>query len=352
MTALREEFEAGKSPSEILARIEVEGKDSFKESLQATRRLFDPEKETAKAEEQGIELLPFGDPRYPLLLKESSDPPFLLYVRGEILESDQAAVAIVGSRHPTLYGKEQARRFAAKLSRWGMTIVSGFARGIDKESHEGALSVSHGRTIAVLGSGLDVIYPKEHRDLYEEIAERGALVSEFALGTPPLAENFPKRNRIIAGLSLGILVVEAHSRSGSLITAHLAAEEGREVFALPGRIDQLQSRGTHRLIKEGAALVESPEEILEAVAPQLWPLVRKISAQEEERSKESASAAEEEIGFLSLLDKGPASLGELAGIGRSVASFVTALVTRLELRGLIRRRFDGRYEKVKGKEKV
>lgn len=232
MHGLRHFFEQGLSPSEILERIESGENQSWKDSLKETRRIFDPEKETSRTEEQGIELIPFGDSRYPSLLKETADPPFLLYCKGALLESDEAAVAIVGSRHPSLYGLEQARRFGEKLARSGLTIISGFARGIDRSAHEGALAVSYGRTIAVLGSGLDVTYPREHASLYEEIAERGALVSEFALGTPPLAENFPKRNRIIAGLSLGVLVVEAHSRSGSLITAHLAADEASAVQSM------------------------------------------------------------------------------------------------------------------------
>ncbi len=344
MTGLREDFEAGRSPAEILERIQVEGKDSWKEALEATRRVFDPEKEISKAEELGIELLPYGNPHYPFLLKESSDPPFILYVRGEILESDQAAVALVGSRHPSLYGQDQAKRFASKLAQWGLTIVSGFARGIDRASHEGALTVSYGRTIAVLGSGLDVIYPKEHEGLYEEISERGALVSEFALGTAPLAENFPKRNRIIAGLSLGALVVEAHSRSGSLITARLAADEGREVFALPGRVDQLQSRGTHRLIKEGAALVESADEVLQALAPQLWPLAQNVFEARPNGPQPSPTFDEAEDRYLSFFGRGPLSFDELARMSQGPVSLTAAFVTRLELRGAIRKRFDGRYE--------
>ena len=337
-------FEAGESPSEILERIKAEGKPAWKEALAATSRVFDPAEEISRLEELGIQLIPFGEERYPVLLKESSDPPLVLYVRGEHLESDQAAFAVVGSRHPSLYGLEQAKRFSKRLSELGLTLVSGFARGIDREAHEAALGVRWGRTIAVLGSGIDVIYPKEHQALYEEIAEKGALVSEFALGTPPLAENFPKRNRIIAGLSLGVLVIEAHSRSGSLITAHLAAEEGREVFALPGRVDQLGSRGTHGLIREGAGLVEFPEEIFQALSPQLLPLIPSLTPQDSRSSSLALEPEEEE--FLGNFQRRPMAPAEIVGEGKCTAPKVASLLTQLELKGALRRRLDGRYEKV------
>ena len=337
MTAVRLLFEEGKSPAEVLDWIRSGGNPRWKESLEATEKIFSPEKEIERCENLGIDLIPFTDLRYPALLKESSDPPFVLYVRGELIESDQAAVAIVGSRHPSLYGQEQAKRFAQKLSAWGLTIVSGFARGIDRSAHEGALEISYGRTVAVLGSGLDVIYPREHQALYEEIRERGVLISEFALGTQPFAENFPKRNRIIAGLSLGVLVVEAHSRSGSLITAHLAADEGRDVFALPGRVDQLGYGGTHKLIKEGAALVESPEELFEAVSSQLWAYV----------PEEKGSGLEPgETEFLSHFGGRPLSMAQAAQISEGPVSKTAALLTRLELKGALRKRLDGRYERV------
>ncbi len=337
MNGLRPFLETGENPSEILERIKTEGKPSWKEALEATLRIFDPAKEISRAEELGVQLIPLQDERYPALLKESSDPPLLLYVLGSLHESDEAACAVVGSRHPSLYGLEQARRFSKRLSELGLTIVSGFARGIDREAHEAAAEVRYGRTLAVLGSGLDVIYPKEHRPLYEEIRERGALISEFALGTPPLAENFPKRNRIIAGLVLGVLVVEAHSRSGSLITANLAAEEGREVFALPGRVDQWGSRGTHGLIREGASLVESPEEIFDALTPQLWPL---IPARVPLLALES-----EEKEFLELFEKKPLSPDEIIRQGEYGVWKVNAFLTQLEVKGALHKRLDGRYER-------
>lgn len=339
MHGLRPFFEQNLNPSQILERIQSGENQSWKESLEATRRVFNPDKELERTESLGIEMIPLGDPRYPSLLKESADPPLVLYVRGSFVESDQAAVAIVGSRHPSLYGLEQAKRFALKLTQSGLTIVSGFAKGIDRASHEGALEVSYGRTLAVLGSGLDVIYPREHQNLYEEISERGALVSEFALGTPPLAENFPKRNRIIAGLSQGVIVIEAHSRSGSLITAHLAAEEGREVFALPGRVDMLGSRGVHRLIKEGAALVESPEEVLETLHPHLWPFVSS--------SLPLTNVNEKESGFLGVFEDSVLTADQAAIRSRLSFPETAALLTQLELKGVLRKRLDGRYERIK-----
>ena len=336
--SLRPFLDQGLPPSEVLEQIRSGVNPSWKDSLEATQKVFNPEKEIELCAERGIEIVPLLSESYPPLLKEISDPPLLLYRKGNWDSSDEAAVAVVGSRHPSLYGLEQARKFSQKLSAWGFTLVSGFARGIDRAAHEGALQISYGRTIAVLGSGLDVIYPKEHQALYEAISERGALVSEFALGTPPFAENFPKRNRIIAGLSLGVFVVEAHARSGSLITAHQAIEEGREVFALPGRVDQLGSRGTHRLIKEGAILTETAEEILETLEPQLWPLFSQDS------SFSDPETDDEELQFLAFFERA-STLDEIVRERNYPAPSAFSLLTRLELKGLVRKRADGRYER-------
>ncbi len=258
----------GKTAQETYERIAAE--DLLKEFvMQSGGAFFEPEREIELCLQKGIGFLTFTDTNYPALLKEIPDPPLLLYRKGEILESDQNAIAIVGTRHPSFYGRTQAKRFSQELAAKGLTIVSGLARGIDQVAHEAALGVSYGRTIAVLGCGIDVIYPKENAGLYERIISQGAVLSEYSLGTPPLPENFPRRNRILSGLSYGAFVVEAHSRSGSLITAHQALEQGREVFALPGPVDQLTSHGTHKLLKEGACLVESPQDILETLAPRL-----------------------------------------------------------------------------------
>jgi len=215
------------------------------------------------AEGDNRHVLTLGDPRYPVELLQMADPPLLLYVMGDIqaLRHPQR-LAIVGSRNPTPQGEANARQFARALGEAGVCVVSGLALGVDGAAHEGALD-AHAPTIAVVGTGLDRVYPKRHLSLAHRIAVQGALVSEYPLGTPPLAPNFPRRNRIIAGLSQGTLVVEAAVASGSLITARLAAEQGREVFAIPGSIHAPQSRGCHALIRQGAKLVESARDILE-----------------------------------------------------------------------------------------
>jgi len=209
-----------------------------------------------------------GDAGYPANLREISTPPERLFVRGTMTDGDALAVAIVGSRTATSYGLAVAERLAAELAARGITVVSGLARGIDSAAHRGALRVG-GRTLAVLGSGVDVIYPPENRRLAREIEGHGAVISQFAPGTRPLAGHFPARNRVIAGLSLGVVVVEAAERSGSLITAGLAGELGREVMAVPGPVTSLRSVGAHRLIQDGAALVTSGEDVI-CQLPQRW----------------------------------------------------------------------------------
>ena len=208
------------------------------------------------------DVLTLGDPRYPPALLQTADPPPLLYVQGDPAWLPKPSIAIVGSRHCTPQGQANARAFARALGEAGYVVVSGLALGIDAAAHEGALDGSGG-TVAIVGTGLDRIYPPRNKGLAQRIADRGALVSEFAPGMPPLAENFPKRNRIIAGLTQGTLVVEAALQSGSLITARLASEAGREVFAMPGSIHAPQSRGCHALLKQGAKLVETAQDILE-----------------------------------------------------------------------------------------
>jgi len=225
------------------------------------------EEELEKARSLGVTILPFTDPSYPRRLLEIYDFPPLLYVAGE-LEADEVCIAVVGSRAAGTYGRYTAERISRELAFHGVTVVSGLARGIDTAAHRGALA-GKGRTIAVLGCGLDVFYPPENQGLLREIAGRGAVITEYPFGTPPNALHFPARNRIISGLSLGVTVVEATEKSGSLITARLALEQGRDVFAVPGNIDAAGARGTNRLIKEGAKLIETVDDILDEIFLQL-----------------------------------------------------------------------------------
>ena len=314
--------------------------------------------EAEQCTKAGVRMMSLLDPDYPKNLSAIYDPPLILYVKGTLIPEDNAAIAIVGSRHPTTYGIRCSSRFASELAERGFTIVSGFARGVDGEAHRGALR-SKGRTIGILGSGLDVIYPKEHASLYEDILANGAIVSEFPLGTQPLAFNFPKRNRIISGLAMGVLVVEASQRSGSLITARIAAEEGREVYVIPGPIDSIASGGTNKLIQDGAKLVTQVEDILEDLAPQVRASLETFQSRhcEEARrddeaipSLEIASASfeppprnDDEDPVLDLLVHQALSFDEIAvGLNESPTQ-VCFRMTQLELNGAVKRIFGGRY---------
>jgi len=222
----------------------------------------DIDKEIILINKAGAEVLTVFDEGYPENLKNIYDPPVVLYIKGSFKKEDELSVSIVGSRKCTYYGMNMADKIAEQLASAGVTVVSGFARGIDTSAHKGALKAK-GRTIAVLGSGLDNIYPVENKPLVEKIIKNGALISEFPMSMPPNKNNFPRRNRLISGLSRAVLVVEAANRSGALITADFALEQGRDVFAVPGTADRLLSMGTNSLIKQGAKLVDSAEDILE-----------------------------------------------------------------------------------------
>ena len=211
--------------------------------------------------EEGHDLLTWSDPAYPTLLKEIDDPPVVLYAKGDLSCLRQRTISIVGTRNPSVNGRETARRFAFELAGWGMTIVSGLALGIDAAAHQGCLEAA-GKTIAVMGTGVNCIYPRQHAKLSERISENGLLISEFPLHTQPIAGHFPRRNRIISGLSSSTLVVEAAIRSGSLITARFACEQNRDVLAIPGSIHNPQSRGCHHLLQQGATLVTSSAEVM------------------------------------------------------------------------------------------
>jgi DNA processing protein len=250
---------------------EIDGIGSAKSSrlASALRSAYqEVDAELDRVQASGATLICPEDRAYPLLLRSIPDPPNVLYVKGSFADRDLNGIAIVGSRKCTHYGREQADRFGALLGGAGFTVISGGARGVDSAAHRGALSHPQGRTIAVLGSGVDVPYPPENESLFKQIADRGAVISEFAMGTPPLAENFPRRNRIVSGMSRGVLVIEADERSGALITARQACDDhGRPVFAIPGRIDNSQSAGTHRLIRDGAILTSGIEDIIEGLGP-------------------------------------------------------------------------------------
>ncbi|HOL22907.1 MAG TPA: DNA-processing protein DprA [bacterium] len=227
----------------------------------------------------GISLVSIEDPSYPVMLKEINSPPLILYVKGKLPSENDICIAIVGTRNPSLYGIKMAEKFAEQLSFYGITIVSGMARGIDTSAHKGTLKAG-GRTVAVLGCGLRYCYPAENLSLSNEIAKTGAVITEFPSYIKPLPENFPKRNRIISGMCRGVLVIEAGQKSGALITANFALEQGRDVFAIPGRADEFTSKGTNQLLKEGATLVENVEDILDALNLE----VRKEENKKEERT--------------------------------------------------------------------
>jgi DNA processing protein len=227
--------------------------------------------ELKAAEQAGARIVTLADPDYPEPLKTISDPPLALYIKGTLVDADRLAVAVVGARHASRYGLACAERIAGALALHGVTIVSGLALGIDAAAHRGALNAG-GRTLAVLGGGLRRLYPPDHEQLATQIAQRGALMSEYPMDTAPIGRNFPRRNRIISGLSQGVMVVEAGRRSGALITADCALEQGREVFAVPGPVTSATSEGTHALLKEGARLVTGVEDILEELGLPCKPL--------------------------------------------------------------------------------
>jgi DNA processing protein len=288
------------------------------------------ERELSLLREVGGRVITLKDEEYPKRLKDIYDPPALLYVRGELKKEDEFAISIVGSRKTTPYGRWFTEKVSQELARHGVTIVSGMARGIDSLAHWGAIS-GGGRTIAVLGCGVDVIYPSENRNLFAKMIDRGAILSEFPMGSPPEGGHFPRRNRIISGLSLGVVVVQASEKSGSLITAGYALEQGREVFAVPGNVGTESSRGTHRLIKEGAKLVESSEDILEEILPQ-WRGERETTPKVEIPRPD---LTEEEKVLYEFLSETPLHIDVIIRESRLDPGKVSSLLLNLELKGLV-----------------
>lgn len=295
---------------------------------------IDVEEELQLCRENGIEIVRFGEEAYPRPLVEIHDPPPLLFVRGALRPQDALAVAMVGSRHATRYGIAQAERLAGGLARAGITIVSGMARGIDGASHRGALEAG-GRTIAVLGSGLLDIYPPEHRDLADRIAANGAILSEFPPRMAPLAGMFPQRNRVITGLSLGVIVVEASATSGALISARHAMEQGREVFAVPGRADSRTSRGCHRLIRDGAKLVETVDDVLEELGPLVAPAPRDDGTTLHHPAELALNEIEQQV--LQAIDPDPTSIDLVVSRSGLAIHHVLATISVLEMRRVIRK---------------
>lgn len=290
--------------------------------------------ELASASEHRIDLISKDDAQYPRPLLDLPDSPLLLYRRGDTFERDELAVAIVGSRNCTLYGRQQAEKIAGGLARAGITIISGLARGIDAAAHQGAIKAG-GRTIAVLGSGLLNIYPPEHKELAVDVAGSGAVISEFPLNQRPSRGLFPQRNRIISGLSMAVILIEARSRSGALHTARHAMEQGRDVLALPGRVDNLACGGCHELIRDGATLVRHVDDVLDSLGPLSAPV--KTSPEQEVHSPRELTLNEREREVLNLVGAEETSIEQVLAATDLAPSSVLSTLTILEMKKLIHR---------------
>ncbi|MBA2115277.1 DNA-processing protein DprA [Bremerella alba] len=293
---------------------------------------FDVQSELEHCRDFGIQILTRSSDSFPELLCEIADPPTLLFVKGEILPCDELAVAIVGTRHATHYGKKQAERFGYELAKAGFTIVSGLARGIDAAAHRGAIKAK-GRTIAFLGGGVSKIYPPEHVDLAEEVTGSGAIVSEAAPLVSPIAGAFPQRNRLITGMSLGVVIIEAATRSGALISARMAMEQNREVFALPGQIDNPVARGVNSLIRDGATLVQSVDDVIEQLGPLQKPL--QISQAQTVIQPAELKLNDQEQQVLQHIDLAPMSLDALVARSKLPVHRVLSTLSILEMKRLI-----------------
>ncbi len=316
---------AWKAPLEALRQAGLDRRSC--ENVAAARTQVDLDLALRRVEQAGVEVLTWESPGYPRNLLTIAQPPPVLYVRGTLLPADEWAVALVGTRRATAYGREVARDLATTLAASGVTVVSGLARGIDIVAHRAALDAG-GRTLAVLGSGLDHLYPPEHAPVAEAIARAGALVSDYALGTPPDSANFPPRNRIISGLAKGVVVVEADEGSGALITADFAAEQGRDVFAVPGSILARTSRGANKLIQQGAKMVLGAADILEELNLTL--------VSERQQARTVLPADETEKRLLGCLGGEPVHVDELGvQLGLPIAQISSALAL-MELKGMVR----------------
>ncbi len=297
-------------------------------------------------QEPGNRILCCSEIDYPLLLSQLPDPPPLLYVHGNVRILNEPQLAMVGSRNPTASGRQTARDFSRHLPAAGLVITSGLALGIDAASHQGALDAG-GPTIAVMGTGLDRVYPARHRELAREIAGEGALVSEFPVGTPPRAENFPRRNRIISGLSLGTLVIEAARRSGSLISARCAGEQGREVFAIPGSIHNPLARGCHHLIRQGAKLVETAQDVIDELGPLAAACASSAPQPTTDACDEPPQLATEYTQLLDYIGFDNASVDQLVSTSGLTPAEVSSMLLQLEMQGYIASSPGGIYNRLK-----
>lgn len=306
------------------------------------RNSFAVEAELERAEAEGVRIVTPVDEEYPAPLREIHDPPLALYVRGTLQSRDVHALGVVGTRRPSHYGRACAETLASQLVRTGWVVVSGLAVGIDTAAHRGALKAG-GRTLAVLGAGLDHLFPPENRELADQISQQGAVLTEYPFGRPPDRTTFPVRNRIISGLSRGVLVVEAGETSGALHTAHQALEQGRTVFAVPGRIDSPTARGTHRLIKQGAKLVEHVDDILQEFEFLLPPHDRRRL----QSPSPSPPLTEEEQRFVQALEDGEQDVDTLIRKTGIPAAAVQAMLVGLEMKRVIRMLPGRRVERVR-----
>ena len=335
-----------------LTRVERVGNQTA-ERIARTRDKFDCRKEIEQAEKLGVWLVHRQDVRYPLLLTEIYDPPPVLYVKGTLNRTDSLGFAIVGSRRCSAYGSEQASRFACLLADMGFTIVSGLARGIDSAAHHGALAAK-GRTLAVQGCGLGQVFPPENKRLFEQIAESGAVLSELPMGAESLAEHFPPRNRIIAGLSMGVLVIEAARGSGALITAKAALDSNREVMAVPGKIDSPLNAGSHLLLKQGAKLVDSVADIMDTLGVVGQDLMDYAVTEADKKEKQvntvrlgpaQMNLTDQQQKVLNCLDSEPVHIEDVIIQTQLPAGLVHSAIVHLQLKQLIRRLPGGFYTK-------
>jgi DNA processing protein len=308
--------------------------EEIAEAIANWEKSVDLSAELKRIKDFGCQIVGQGDTEYPELLRQIYDPPVVLYVKGQLLPKDKNAVAMVGSRMTTHYGIEAARKLAYQLGYIGVTVVSGGARGIDSAAHQGALS-GKGRTIAVLGTGINLITPPENADLFERIASNGAVMTQFPFNRPGDKQSFPIRNRIVAGMTLGTVVVEANLTSGALITAHFATEYGRQVFAVPGRIDSPRSKGCHELIKKGAKLCESAEDILSEFE-YLFPASNRPAAPNESGVLPAIELSENEQKVYDTLDHEEVSIDEVIRKSGLPSSAVSVSLLGLEMKRLIR----------------